>query len=84
MHIRYRYFFFKNLNLLGSKSSLKARLFKFSITYIPFVRNKFNKEIEKAITSFNNDMTKLFDKKIYKIPNKKVGLDSLKERALHI
>lgn len=29
-------------------------------------------------------MTKLFDKKIYKIPNKKVGLDSLKERALHI
>jgi hypothetical protein len=29
-------------------------------------------------------MTKLFDKKVYKIPNKKIGLDSLKERALSL
>ena len=82
MYIGDRYYIY--YNILGDKSSLKARIFKFAITYIPPIRNKFKSEIEKTITSLNKDMTKLFDKKVYKIPNKKVSLDSLKERAFSI
>ena len=82
MYIGDRYYIY--YNILGDKSSLQARIFKFAITYIPPIRNKFKSEIEKTITSFNKDMTKLFDKKVYKIPNKKVGLDSLKERVFSI
>ena len=82
MYIGDRYYIY--YNILGDKSSIQARIFKFAITYIPPIRNKFKSEIEKTIISFNKDMTKLFDKKVYKIPNKKVSLDSLKERVFSI
>lgn len=59
----------KNINyFLVNKKYLESFLFKFLITYIPYFKNKFNQEIEKAKSDFYKDNTSQFEKKTYKLP----------------
>jgi len=56
------------IKLITNKKILKSYLFKLSITYIPSIRDKFNKEMKEKQKEIYLDFTKHFDKKTYKLP----------------
>lgn len=70
-----------NLREVLSLSGIKQRLFHFAVAHIWFVRNKFNKELDKVEPTILSGFPEEFRSKITKLPNRKPNNTEFKDQS---